>query len=212
MSSTNRGRGRVDRDFYPTPAWAVHRLLDAIGGSLLPFWNDDAIWLEPCVGDGALVAAVDDWAIANGYEQPRWILNDIEPRLPEGVSCYREDYIDPTVVFRTLTQVDAIDVAITNPPFSLCDEIVEAMLFDANDVIVLQRLAWLAGDKRANWWRSRPFSVYVLPNRPSFTMNGATDSTDYAWFYFPNDPWKGGRVAVLDTTPLDVRRPKGCAL
>ena len=48
MSATNRGAVRNEHDFYPTPAWCVHRLLEAVP---LPAGR----WLEPCVGDGAKI-------------------------------------------------------------------------------------------------------------------------------------------------------------
>lgn len=43
---------RVPRDFYPTPSHAVQ--------PLLPFLPRGFLYAEPCVGDGALVAALQD--------------------------------------------------------------------------------------------------------------------------------------------------------
>jgi hypothetical protein len=37
--------------------------------------------------------------------------------------------------------------------------------------------------------------VYVLSKRPSFSGNGKTDATAYAWFLF--GPGRGGRWQVL---------------
>lgn len=204
MSSTNRGTVRNERDFYITPAWCVDRLLDAMGDELPFYLADEFVWLEPCVGDGAIVRAVDAWAERHAHTPPTWVLNDIAPQLPSDVPCFRRDYAHPDTTFRKYKP----QVAITNPPFSSCDDIVAGMLADADDVLVLQRLAWLAGDARARFWATTPFNVYVLPNRPSFTSNGKTDSTDYAWFHFARRGHTMGRIAVLASTPLAERNPK----
>ena len=51
MSSINRATRPGWKDFYPTPAWCVGCLLEAVelpGGT----------WLEPAAGRGAIVEAV----------------------------------------------------------------------------------------------------------------------------------------------------------
>jgi len=53
VSSTNRGNGkRSATDFYPTPPWCVHRLLDRLA---LPGGR----WFEPRAGQGAIISAVN---------------------------------------------------------------------------------------------------------------------------------------------------------
>jgi len=54
MSATGRGRERDEHDFYETPAWCVHRLLEAV--PQLP----GGAWLEPCAGKGAIIRAVNE--------------------------------------------------------------------------------------------------------------------------------------------------------
>lgn len=211
MSSTKRGATRVVNDFYPTPAWCVHRLLDRICGQLP--W--DGVWLEPCVGAGAIVDAVASWqieacarAVGGSYwpphtmAAPEWQLVDIAPQYArEGVTT--ADYLTTRFTQRAA-------VAITNPPFSFAMEFVEAMRNDAQNVIVLQKLNWLGSESRSAFWREAMPDVYVLPNRPSFGLNAqgkpGTDSVDYAWFVWPLHTSGRGFIEVLDDTPLVERR------
>jgi hypothetical protein len=74
---------------------------------------------------------------------------------------------------------------------------------------LLLPLNWLGGDARGKWLRAVPMycpDLYVLPNRPSFTADGATDSLNYAWMVW--DPGNDRRPTwtVLDSTPADERR------
>lgn len=80
---------------------------------------------------------------------------------------------------------------VTNPPFSEAQEIVERALdLVPGKVIVLQRLAWLEGQKRKRFFiDSRLSHVWVHSSRISMPPGG-TDvpaiggATAYAWFVF----------------------------
>jgi hypothetical protein len=57
--------------------------------------------------------------------------------------------------------------------------------------------------------------VFVLPNRPSFRPSKrgifTTDSIEYAWFMWGEEPGRyrsEGRMSVLNTTPKEERRGK----
>ena len=100
----------------------------------------------------------------------------------------------------------AADVMIMNPPFSHALDFVIHGMSMAPTVIMLQRLNWL-GPARAEWLRRNQPDVYVLPKRPSFTADGSTDATEYAWFVWGewgshSDGRSFGRVAMLDGAPL----------
>lgn len=217
VTATNRGTQRSANDFYPTPAWCVDRLLDAIGSDLP---SDGACWLEPCAGDGAIATAVDrwfdlrstldagmDWLTADLHERPErepskgisWILSDIEPRA-DGIE--RDDYL----WMRPSRARIGIDVAITNPPYSLAWEFVEAMRGEASIVLALMRLNFAASERRAAWFRETQPSIFVLPNRPSFGKYGKTDAPEYAWFAWGLED--RGRVRWLDSTSSHERRRK----
>lgn len=192
MSATNRGAARHDRDFYPTPAWCVHRFLEK---AKLPGGR----WLEPCVGDGAIVRAVN--AVRDDVE---WVTCDIRPEC-ESVLDERGvrrhwvgDFLDPDA-FPAIE----VDVAISNWPFGRSLAFAKRCLEMSRIVAGLLRLNWLRGpDEHNAWLREHTPSSYVLPQRPSFDGRG-TDATEYSWMAWGVD--EVPRVVILDDTPDAVR-------
>lgn len=188
---------RLDQDAYETPVWVVRTLLQNVA---LPGGR----WLEPCAGDGAIIRAV------NGFVPSiSWTAYEIRPgcgaslaNLIGWTNVAIADFLDVQP-----KRIGGYDVILTNPPFSLAAEFVNACLPLSNCVVFLQRLNFLGGASRAPFWRSHMPDVYVLPNRPSF-VHGRTDSTEYAWFR-----WHGlkertkGDVFVLP--PLSVEERMG---
>jgi hypothetical protein len=68
---------------------------------------------------------------------------------------------------------------------------------------------YLASNKRAAFMQENCPDVYILPNRPSFSGAGGTDSIEYAWMVWRPMPGSGNRVGmlqVLDTTPKAERK------
>lgn len=194
MSATNRSDVRIPSDFYPTPAWCVRRLLEAVN---LPGGN----WLDPGAGNGAIIDAV------NCVRQDvTWAAIDIRPEVEPyivgaGANFMAADFLtlgyDKTAL--------KFDVIITNPPYSLAQGFIEKSLQMANHVAMLLRLNYLAGGKRVDFMRAMPPDVYVLPNRPSFTGQG-TDATEYAWFVWrPIAGRSCGNLRVLPATPKSER-------
>ena len=192
MSATNRGAQRHDRDFYPTPAWCVHALLKRVrfpGGR----------WLEPCVGDGAIVRAVN--AVRDDVQ---WVTCDVRPECETALDIpgvrrhWIGDFLDPAAV-----PLDEFDVIPTNPPFALARAFADRALALSKVVAFLLRLNWLRGtDKHNAWIRAHMPSVYVLPQRPSFDGRG-TDATEYSWMVWGLD--QTPTIAMLDDTPDAVR-------
>lgn len=184
MSATGRSDVRVEADYYPTPAWCVHRLLEAVD---LPA----GVWLEPCVGDGAIVRAVG----RTGRLGVQWRTYDI-----------REDSVASTVMdFLSLEPNplrSSADVCLTNPPYSLAMEFVQHAMKHAHVTAMLLRLNFLGSEGRAQFFRAHPPSVYVLPNRPSF-VGGRTDACEYAWFVWGLNATP--EIRVLATTPKSER-------
>ena len=171
MSATGRGGERVEADYYPTP-----------GGA----------WLEPCVGDGAIVRAVGDRA--RSLSPIAWTTYDIRPD-----SCAQniKDFLSVQPLATPWGSV-----CLTNPPYSLAMEFVQHAMKHANVVAMLLRLNFLGSEGRAEFFRAHPPSVYVLPNRPSF-VNGRTDACEYAWFVWGLHPTP--EIRVLATTPKSER-------
>jgi len=177
-------------DFFPTPSWCVRRLLEACQ---LPV----GMWLEPAVGDGSIVRAVN--GIRPGVQ---WTTVDIRPECkPDRVGDFLELPVGGV----------AFDVVITNPPYNLAFEFVQSAMRRAKNVVMLLRLNWLASETRAGWLRENmPTDIYVLPNRPDFDGGGG-DMTEYAWMLWTPeiDPEfrssRYGRISVLKTTTLEER-------
>lgn len=218
MSSTGRGAVRRPDDDYATPAWCVHRLLE--GCQTLREWlprnaGDRITWLEPACGDGAIIRAVTSWLGAR--RGPAWLANDIRQDAIDGVlrttsgravSARCGDFLTDG-----WTSAGTVDAVLTNPPYCLAEEFVESCLSrTAGPVAMLVRLGWLSSQERAPLLRQMPPDVYVLPDRPSFTGNGKTDSADYCWIVFPptDEPRERprGSFQVLATTPLAIRKPR----
>lgn len=195
MSSTNRGRARKRADFYPTPPWCVHRLLEAVelrGGR----------WLEPTAGRGDLMAAV------------RASRDDISWTGVElfAARAKRLATVADVVLVGDIRKVDLeahYDVALSNPPFSIWQDVVTRVLPLADTVAMLLRLDVLGSAGRAAWWHEHPADVLVIPDRPSFTSDGGTDSNVYGWFVWRRGA-RRGQVRVLPVTSLAERAgPRG---
>jgi len=202
MSSTSRGGKRSASDNYPTPAFAVHRLLERLelpGGS----------WLESSAGTGNIIKAVNavrkdvNWIACELREECEGILRETfldhditgEIRMGDFLKQSPPPYNGPCVV------------SLNNCPFSLAQEFIEHTLHFAPHVIHLLRLNYLETAKRCEFFRSQMPDVYILQNRVSFTGNGKSDSTAYCWMHFgPERGRRTGKIEVLDHTPLDQRR------
>lgn len=197
MSSTGRGAERRPSDWYPTPSWCVHRLLEAVD---LP----GGAWLEPSAGDGAIIRAVN--ARRSDVD---WIAIDVRPECEAplravGADAFIADFLGPEVGWTGRRSF--FDAAILNPPFTHAQAFIDRCKVMATWVCALERLNFLEGEERCEWLRADPPDVYVLPNRPSFTGEG-TDSIAYAWFAWPPERNRfAGRLRVLRTTPAAERR------
>lgn len=128
---------------------------------LLPYLQTmpGPIW-EPASGDARLIGWMRDAGIPAGGAD-----------LNMGYDFLQDDGHNGTVL--------------TNPPFSLALEFCDHAIKHSGNVFMLLRLNFLASRKRREWWRSnKPSALFILSERPSFTDDGATDATDYAWFYW----------------------------
>lgn len=183
MSATARSGDdrRVALDHYATPAWAVRAILPHLPrGSVL----------DPCAGEGRLLEVVrETWPEVriNGYEIDPGRAAICEAKF----NCARRDALENRSWL-------GCAVVLTNPPFAQAGAFVLKALSEREAstwVVMLLRLNWLAGIKRAAFHRANPADVFVLPRRPSFT-GGGTDATEYAWFVWR--PFGGGRWSILD--------------
>lgn len=178
MSATNRGVVRIENDFYETPEWCVHRLLENTKAS---FIKHIKVVLDPCYGDGAITDALKSF----GYNHLHFRGVDIKPKNPVFHASldlkFEQDFLKTDIGLYSET-----DCILTNPPFSLAEEIIKHSLKRNIPVIMLLRLNFLGGAKRSRWLRNNmPSWVGVLPNRPVFGFNKkgvlGTDATEYSW-------------------------------
>jgi hypothetical protein len=154
-------------DFFPTPAWATHALIDNE-----PLRGET--WECAC-GDGAMALVLETAC-------KRMISSDL----------YDRGYGDAGVDF--IGAGRKTDNIITNPPYNCAEAFVRSGTANAKrKFALLLRLAFLEGANRANTIFSEvpPSRVWVFSERITFYPKGAerkgTGTTAYAWFVWDKD-------------------------
>lgn len=151
-------------EVYATPKWPVDRLVDEIG-DVLPRGGQ---WLEPAVGDGAIVRAVDARLQLFGATID-WTTVDIRDTGAAGNTAH---YVADFTELALPSHGDrrwAFDCAITNPPFSLAERYVRRMTALSPLAILLLPLPWIGGSERWGLFDELPPSaLYVIPDRVQF--------------------------------------------
>lgn len=220
MSATGRnleGKERHALDFYETPGWCTRALLSHLG-TPIGFDSDTAktiraaptTILDAGAGTGAIVRECLLWwpsSYATGieldadraFEAQRLLLQNPDWTL-ERCRVHQGSFYDLK---------DQWDLVISNPPYAKAEEFVRHALTIGRTCAFLLRLNWLASKSRAQFHRDHPSDVFVLPKRPSFTGDGKTDATEYAWFVWGptdveeclNGGFRGNRWRILDVKP-----------
>jgi hypothetical protein len=178
MSSTNRGAIRNENDYYATPRPAIESFLNI-------FELQPGNILEPCAGRGAISSVIHE-RYPNAYLMQIDINHDFDGYMANyghfdirDFRKWKPDQHDQQH-FRTI---------ITNPPYSIAQEVIEhcfELAIPSTEIIMLLRLGFLGSKKRSDFWKKHPVTqIYPLSQRPSFTGDGR-DSTDYAWYVWSN--------------------------
>lgn len=162
-------------DFYPTPAWATHALIDHES-----FKGD--IWECAC-GDGAMSQVLMS-------ENNNVYSSDLYNR------GFGDTGIDFTISEKKFSNI------ITNPPFHSAEEFVESGIkLAGSKFALLLRLAFLEGGRRQREIFSihPPARVWVFSERITFYPKGMTQAgtgtVAYAWFVWDK--------AATNTTTLN---------
>lgn len=149
-------------DFFPTPAWATHALMEN------ETFNGD-VWECAC-GDGAMSEVI-------GKYGNRVYSSDL----------YDRGYGDAGVDFLASDGVQSN--IITNPPYNAAQGFVEkASEIVEKKFALLLRLAFLEGANRANtiFAKTPPSRVWVFSERITFypknAVKAGSGTTAYAWF------------------------------
>lgn len=165
--------GRIDNDWYATPARDVEGFLDAAGINVRGL----SVY-EPSAGDGAIL----DVCNARGARR----LHGQELVEERARICRLKGY-DVQSGDALLHPWGTADLLLGNPPFSLSLEFAERAAAWAKKnrrpAALLLRLAFLESKKRAAFHAEWPADIFVLSERPSFRRDRkGTDSAAYAWF------------------------------
>lgn len=149
-------------DFYPTPAWATHALVE----------NErfcGSVWECAC-GDGAMSSVLEQAG-----------------SVVESSDLYDRGFGEVGIDFRQATR--RAENIITNPPFNAAEEFVHSGLRLAErKFALLLRLAFLegAGRQHSIFKSSPPSKVWVFSERITFypkdVQQKGSGTTAYAWF------------------------------
>jgi hypothetical protein len=168
-------KGELDQ--YFTPAWAVDLILPEVPRGRV---------VDPFAGDGAIIRRAAEVLGRKCFGF------DIDPALENGWVVCR----DSLAQGKWFVESPDPWAVVTNPPYNRAQEAIERCLVECDTVFALLRLGFVAGQRRKAFWQAHPADVFVLPRRPSFTNDGKTDASEYAWFAW--GPGRGGHWKRLD--------------
>jgi hypothetical protein len=185
-----------------------------------------ALAVEPCVGQGHLILGARQYGLR--HARAPWRTLDLDPRAR--AAMWIGDWRQPPSSWqprndnawaRQIRLADELAVAplvLTNPPFSIAIDVVEASwrLCPRAVVVVLQRQTWHEPtEDRADFFRQHPPDVITIGRCTFLGPDGRTirgkngkagggDSTSYALFVFgPDDGGNqqglaGGMARIID--------------
>lgn len=166
LAGGNPAAQRVENDFYATNPKAVNMILNKYN-----FYAQNI--LEPCVGQGHIAHAIDEF-----YNHSKNITAiDIVDR------GYPNTIVTDFLNYQTEKRYDGI---ITNPPYSLAKEFVEKgmeLLTDNGQMLMFLKIQFLEGAKRKDFFKKYPPKyIYVFTNRMATWNNGeALDPKGKRW-------------------------------
>jgi len=172
MPSAPKKNKRREADFYETPEWCTRALLDSLKEEI----NPNTRIIEPCAGHGAISRVIKEYF-------PQCTLVQYELNRNNKL----HEYGDATFgdFFKNVKYDESVSMVITNPPFTYSQEFIDTCKENYPNAVIIMLLpfSFLGSAKRYEWWlNNKPNKFYVLSDRPSFTNDGNSDSSVYAWY------------------------------
>ncbi|WP_428332659.1 hypothetical protein [Novosphingobium sp.] len=165
-------------DFFPTPAWATHALIDN------EVFKGD-IWESAC-GNGAMSKVLEQTG-----------------QTVRSTDLFDRGYGDAGIDF--LSPRGRAANVVTNPPYNAAEGFVRSGLKSADSKFaLLLRLAFLEGAnrKRTIFTDAPPSRVWVFSERITFYPAGAVQkgsgTTAYAWFVWDKNAASGTELRWFD--------------
>lgn len=201
-------------DDYPTPKylarWAVDRALSYFSSESF----NRLKFLEPGCGTSHPFydMAVEMGCKSTGVDNRGKKFTIIDKKDKRSKVFKGVDFVDE---WKTRTRYDII---CTNPPFSRAEEFVRKsydLLNNQGVMIFLLKLPFLCSMERIPLWKEIPlFELNVIQKRPSFSGDGKTDATEYAFYVWhklndeETDRYRledvyGPRLKLLDNTKIE---------
>ena len=175
---------RDERDYYPTDPRCLRAFLERLDN--FGYSVEGKRVLEPCAGRGNLVEVLRSF----GAEVTAWDLHSYEHDNPADDIQWGVDFLSVE------PPEEKYDLVLTNPPFGIFESIIRHSFEFGDEVVMLLRMSALGSQDRYPFWmewlRGGPAPALgfqsVLVPRPSFTRDGGSDNSEYAWFGWPS-PW-----------------------
>lgn len=187
MSSTNRGGSRHAADYYVTPQKPIHDFLCAMreddptqfGAQYTGLFQamDTGIHvIDPCAGGDATTPMAYPLALKSSAWPKITSITTVDWRGDSPAEHRGTDFLmwEPSRQF---------DLAITNPPFDRAREIIDRcfqVVAPGGMVVMLLRLNYFGGEKRAHWWADNmPTVCYIHSKRIGFMGHMQADSPEF---------------------------------
>ena len=184
-------------EFYPTPEWVTTAFLQSgrlpLGASYLQQW------LEPCAGDGAIISATNRYFASQKMTAPTWTGVELRADLAKTAAA-RCPTAEITCGDALATPLATYDCVLTNPPFSLAEELYHRLRPLTRYLVFLLRVGWLESTCRQDLLASDLPDVGIISPRPSFTQGG-NDNATYGWLVWGPERQTTSRFWICKLKP-----------
>ena len=173
---------REEKDYYSTPTDEVYNILNE-----LDYDFTDRIILEPCVGGGHMAKGIEKYLEANAQTPCALVASDVQNRgfTSDTWQCFYGDEYD---FLKDGYPIDAADIVIMNPPYSILEPfLIRALEIAKEKLIVLCRMQVLEGEGRYEkiFINNPPTEIYQYVDRIQCWKNGekpeGSSAQGYCW-------------------------------